>query len=83
MKKWFAPLTVFFAGQLVVLVFTLFLPSVDTSVVSLNATTANVSGYVWGWDWLMANGTVRFMLFMFLEMLSVIAAAMVLLKQKN
>lgn len=67
MGNWFKPMTVFIAGQLLILIATIFMPGLDTATTALDSETSSISGFVWGWDWLMTNGVVRFLFYLFCE----------------
>lgn len=67
MKNFLAPMGVFLGGQLVLLIALLFLPAVDTQVATLASDTEDIAENFWGWDWLMASGVVRWLIFVIWE----------------
>jgi hypothetical protein len=85
MKQWLAPLGIFITGQLILLVLFIFMPGVDSAVNQTATATANITatGNMWGWGWLMGSGTIRWLLYMFGELLVLFAAGMALYKSKT
>ncbi len=75
MKQWLAPLGVFAMGQILVLFLTLFLPAIDAAKDILNSETVAISGFAWGWTWLMSQGVVRFIIYFIVEALILWATA--------
>jgi len=67
MKRFFAPLGIFVIGNLFLLIVSLFLPALDTAVSNLDTETAAVSGFAWGWDWVMTTGVARLFFYLVVE----------------
>lgn len=58
-KNWLAPLTVFVVGELVFLLFLIFMPAVDTGAAATASATANITSTFHGWSWMMTTGVAR------------------------
>jgi len=84
MKSWFAPLWIFIGGNLILLVFFLFMPGVDTSVATLSASVnATVKSTFWGFSWVTTSGVVRWLLYAGAELFILFGTGMALLKSKT
>ena len=83
MKSWLSPLGVFVVGQVLVLALSVFLPSIDTATAALNAQTVSISGFAWGWTWIMSNGVARFFFYMVCECAVLFATGMAFLASKH
>lgn len=81
MKKYFAPLGVFVAGQFVALLAFLFLNSVGNAASTLATQTAAYNSTFWNWSWVVGN--TKFLLFFFIEVATIFCVFVALVKNKS
>lgn len=80
MGKYFLPLWVFVGGQVVALLVFLFLNAIGTAADQLAADTAEMAPVFWNWAWVSSGTTVKFLVFIFIELLVLYATAKAFLK---
>ena len=80
MGKYLVPLYVFLGGQLVALFCFLFLGAIGTATEQLAADTAAISGVFWNWSWVSNPNVVKFLIFLFIELLTLYLTARAFMK---
>ena len=83
MRSFFAPLLVFAGGNLLLLVATLVMPAIDIVQTQLAADTAAVAATFWGWSWLMTGGVVRWLVYLLIEGLTLLATFKTFMATRN
>lgn len=82
MKKYFAPLGIFVVGNLLLLVSLLFFSVFGTSGDAIaSAATDTYGGVFWGLSW--AAGSMRFLVYIVMELLILFGAGMAFIRVKD
>ena len=75
MLKYMFPLWVFVGGQFVLLILFLFLGAIGDTADKLAVDTAEMAPYFWNWAWVSQGTTVKFIVFILLELMVLYATA--------
>ena len=73
MKKYLIPLGVFLAGNIVLLLIFLLLPTIGNTVDAGTAAADDYTGIFWGWSWWSQGTTVKFIVMGLWEALVLLA----------
>ena len=82
MGKYLVPLGVFAGGQFVALICFLFLNTIGGAADQLAADTAEMAPVFWNWTWVSSGTTVKFVVFILIELLTLFATAKAFLHVK-
>lgn len=82
MTKYLLPIWIFVFGQIIALLCFLFLGTIGSAAEQLATDTAGIAGSFWNWSWVSNPNVVKFIVFLFVELITLFATAKAFLKVK-
>ena len=80
MTRYLGPLWVFVFGSMVALVAFLFLGAIGDAADATHTATANMHSVFWNFDWVSSGTTVKWLVFLFIELLTLLATGVAFLR---